>query len=149
MIADRYLADANLAIVALAQIAQKYEDGIRAVRDDWVRGDHKCWKDLVAMFQLLPEGFTLPATDTRVELEYCKQYIESCHHPGVNYVSPQTRIEELEHALREAYHFIHKGIEVRMTDQWPALQTVLRHTLPIIEDALHISPKEGPPDNGH
>ncbi len=71
-------------------------EAIRKVRDDWVRGDHKCWLDLVALFQTLPEGFTLPERDTAVDLKNCEQYIASCHHPGVTYVSPQVRIEELE-----------------------------------------------------
>ena len=76
--------------------------GIRKLRDDWVRGDDKCWKDLVELFQILPEGFIPPAHDTRVELANCEKYIASCHHPDVTYTSPQRRIEELEKDLAEA-----------------------------------------------
>lgn len=83
------------------ELYQRLLTAARAARDAWGRGDDKCWKDLVAIFQALPEGFELPATDTRVELAYCEQYLRSCHHPGVKYVSPQRRIEELETALRE------------------------------------------------
>lgn len=69
---------------------------VRKLRDTWVRGDDKCWKDLVELFQVLPEGFTPPASDTLVELANCEKYIKSCHHPDTVYVSPQRRIEELE-----------------------------------------------------
>lgn len=76
------------------------EDGIRAVRDQW-RGDDKCWLDLFKLFALLPEGFTPPARDATVDLENCKKFIERCHQPGPEYVSPQVRIGELEECLKE------------------------------------------------
>lgn len=79
---------------------ERLEAGIRKLRDDWLNGDDKCWKDLEELFKLLPEGFTPPARDESVELENCKKYIASCHHPEVKYVSPQVRIAELEEALR-------------------------------------------------
>ena len=66
---------------------------IRKHRDQ--RGDDRCWQDDHEMYAVLPEGFTPPATDTAVELENCKRYIE-CRHGGTEYVSPQRRIEELE-----------------------------------------------------
>jgi uncharacterized coiled-coil protein SlyX len=69
---------------------------VRWVRDQWQAGDDKCWKDLEELFKLLPEGYEIPKRDSRVELKLCEQYIASCHHPGVEYVSPQRRIEELE-----------------------------------------------------
>jgi len=69
---------------------------IRKHRDSWVRGDDKCWKDNVDLYQVLPEGFKLPPMDSTCELANCVKYIESCHHPDIKYVSPQIRIEELE-----------------------------------------------------
>jgi hypothetical protein len=75
------------------------EQGIRDVKDAWENGDDKCWKDLEKLFSLLPEGYVIPQRDESVELSLCQQYIKSCHHPGVKYVSPQKRIEELEYLL--------------------------------------------------
>jgi hypothetical protein len=72
------------------------EENIRKHRDSWLNGDDKCWKDNVELYKLLPEGFELPERDESVELEDCKKYLHSCHHPGVAYVSPQRRIEMLE-----------------------------------------------------
>jgi hypothetical protein len=91
----------NVACDKIDERINTLENGIRKLRDDWVRGDDKCWKDLVALFKLLPEGFELPEQDTCVELENCRKYINSCHHPGVTYTSPQRRIEELEAENKE------------------------------------------------
>ncbi len=66
------------------------------------RGDDRCWKDYEKLFQMLPEGYTAPAVDTIIELENCRKYLNSCNDPGVTYVSPQRRIEELERRLTEA-----------------------------------------------
>ncbi len=48
-------------------IVERYEAGIRAHRD--ARGDDRCWRDDVALYQLLPEGYVAPALDSVVELE--------------------------------------------------------------------------------
>ena len=85
----------RVAVPELAENA-KYRQAIRRVRDAWANGDDACWRDLVDLFQTLPEGFVLPEQNESVELDLCRQYIRSCHHPEVAYVSPQRRIEELE-----------------------------------------------------
>lgn len=83
----------------LAEEVAKLWAGIRHLRDEWLRGDNKCWKDIEELAKLLPEGFTPPARDTFCELENCKRYIESCHHPDVEYVSPQVEIERLQQVV--------------------------------------------------
>ncbi len=75
-------------------IVERYEAGIRAHRD--ARGDDRCWRDDVALYQLLPEGYVAPALDSVVELERCKAFISSRQNPATDYVSPQRRIEALE-----------------------------------------------------
>lgn len=72
---------------------------IRAHRDSYLSGDNKCWKDNEELYKLLPEGYEPPKRDTLCELENCKKYIESCHDPRVEYISPQLRIEALEKEL--------------------------------------------------
>jgi hypothetical protein len=79
----------------------KLRQAIRKVRNDWVRGDDKCYLDLFELFKVLPEGFNLPENDTYVDIKFCEQYIRSCHHPDVKYVSPQRRIEELEQIITD------------------------------------------------
>jgi hypothetical protein len=80
----------NVACDKIDERINTLENGIRKLRDDWV-----------PLFKLLPEGFELPEQDTCVELENCRKYINSCHHPGVTYTSPQRRIEELEAENKE------------------------------------------------
>lgn len=72
----------------------KLREAIRKVRE--TKGDDRCWKDWEAVFALLPEGYTSPATDSTIELENCKQFIACSQDPRTKYVSPQRRIEELE-----------------------------------------------------
>ncbi len=79
---------------------QYYQHAIRQHRDSWLNGDDKCYKDNEELYKLLPEGFEIPKRDESVELELCKKYIKSCHHPDVEYVSPQRRIEELYQQVR-------------------------------------------------
>jgi len=76
------------------------EDAIRKHRDSWLNGDDKCWKDNEVLYELLPEGFTPPERDELCELANCQKYIRSCHHPEVNYVSPQRWIEVLETTIK-------------------------------------------------
>jgi hypothetical protein len=69
-------------------------DKIRHIRD--LKGDDKCWKDLEELYQLLPEGYEIPERDTEIELERCRQFIESTRDPRIQYCSPQREIERLE-----------------------------------------------------
>lgn len=77
--------------------AEKYEAAIRRIRDQ--RGDDRCWRDFEELFRLLPEGYTPPARDTTVELEYCRKFIDSLRNPATVYVSPQREIEELRRLI--------------------------------------------------
>lgn len=72
---------------------KKLSDGIREHRD--ARGDDRCWRDDVTLYQLLPEGFAPEKLDSYVELERCKDFIACRQNPSTNYVSPQRRIEAL------------------------------------------------------
>ncbi len=72
-------------------------DAIRKHRDE--RGDNRCWRDDEELYKVLPEGYVPPERDTTVELELCKLYIQCRQNPNTKYVSPQTRIEELEKRL--------------------------------------------------
>src|SRR3954468_1623714 len=83
---------------ALAEV-ERLRAGIRDCRDQ--RGDDRCWRDLEKLYQLLPEGYTPPERDTKVELKRCEKYIEACNHPGTVYVSPQREIDRLEIKERE------------------------------------------------
>lgn len=86
-----------LSAVAVAVVMSlrvwRLEQGIRAHRD--ARGDDRCWRDDEALYQLLPEGFTAEVLDSSVELERCRQFIQSRQNPRTVYVSPQRRIEAL------------------------------------------------------
>lgn len=56
------------------------------------------------------------------------------------------QVATLQGALESAKHFIRKGIEVRMIDQWPVLQRLLPEVMANIEAALAASqPTEGSP----
>lgn len=68
---------------------------IRKVRDQW-HGDDRCYLDLFSLFKILPEGFDCPASDTEVQIGNCIKFIAKSRQPGVEYISPQRRIEELE-----------------------------------------------------
>ena len=96
-----FSAHARADLPRLLDEVERLRAGIRRLRDEWLRGDDKCWKDLETCFALLPEGYTPPARDTCVELENCKRYIASCHDPRVQYTSPQRRIEELESEVEQ------------------------------------------------
>lgn len=67
---------------------------VRRHRDE--RGDDRCWMDDERLYKALPEGYTTPERSEAVELEYCKRFIATRHHPCTTYVSPQVRITELE-----------------------------------------------------
>lgn len=73
-------------------------NAIRKHRDQ--RGDDRCWLNDEELYKVLPEGYTPPVRDTKVELEMCRKFIECRHNPATQYVSPQTRIEELEQVIR-------------------------------------------------
>jgi hypothetical protein len=75
------------------------EAAIRKHRDQ--RGDDRCWLDDEELYATLPEGFTPVVRDSCVELERCKKFIECRHNPATQYISPQRKIEELEHLLRK------------------------------------------------
>jgi len=77
---------------------EKIETAVRLHRD--TRGDDRCWRDDETLYKILPEGYNPPDVDTCVELERCRQYIRSRHHPEIVYVSPQRRIEELESIIK-------------------------------------------------
>ena len=89
----------------------RYQDVIRAVRDQW-HGDDRCWMDLeTRIFPLLPEGYTPPARDSSVELENCRLFIAAAHGGPTEYISPQKRIEELEAESSKLEHRV-KELEV-------------------------------------
>lgn len=71
----------------------KLSAGIREHRD--ARGDDRCWRDDVTLYQLLPEGFAPPKLDSFVEIERCRDFIACRQNPSTEYVSPQRRIEAL------------------------------------------------------
>jgi len=101
------------------------EAAIRAHRESWLNGDDKCWKDNEELYKKLPEGFEPPERDELVEIGLCRQYIASCHHPDVKYVSPQRRIEELERLEAEMRVIVEGGdlqqkvAECLGEDLWP------------------------------
>lgn len=78
---------------------EELEAAIRRHRDQ--RGDDRCWMDDEALYAALPEGYSPPARDSRVELALCEKYIACRHNPGTEYVSPQRRIEELEEEVAD------------------------------------------------
>lgn len=78
----------------IVEYAKSLESAIRKHRDQ--RGDDRCWMDDEELYRSLPEGYTVPARDSSVELAACERFIQCRHNPGVEYVSPQRRIEELE-----------------------------------------------------
>lgn len=73
---------------------RELEGAIRRHRDQ--RGDDRCWLDDEQLYRALPEGYTPPERDAKVELSLCEKYIACRHNPATEYVSPQRRIEELE-----------------------------------------------------
>lgn len=89
-------SDAQYALEEALREVTRLTEAIRAHRDSWLGGDNACWQDNEKLYQQLPEGFAIPERGTFVELKNCERYLASCHHPGIKYVSPQVRIEELE-----------------------------------------------------
>lgn len=87
-------ADNDRFVIHAEAEVERLRAAVRAHRDE--RGDNRCWLDDETLYRVLPEGFTPPARDSAVELERCKAFIASRHHPVTDYVSPQGRIEELE-----------------------------------------------------
>ena len=77
----------------LARIAA-LETAIREHRDQ--RGDDRCWMDDEKLYNILPEGYTPPKRDCRVELKFCERFIATRHNPGTTYVSPEREIEALK-----------------------------------------------------
>lgn len=72
---------------------------IRLHRDE--PGDDRCWLDDEALYSKLPEGYTPPKRDSKVELANCEKFIACRHSERTEYVSPQRRIEELEEQVKE------------------------------------------------
>lgn len=70
----------------LRRRVEALEVAIRAHRDQ--RGDDRCWRDDETLYAVLPEGFTPPAREVTVEIEYCLRYIVARKHPDTEYVSP-------------------------------------------------------------
>lgn len=77
----------------------RLREAIRKHRDQ--RGDDRCWLDDEELYKVLPEGYTPPARDSRVELRYCERYIASRHNPATTYVSPEREIEQLKAELNQ------------------------------------------------
>lgn len=94
----------------------KYEVVIRWIRDQ--RGDDRCWADLEQLYNLLPEGYTVPKRDTLIKLENCKKYIESCNNPATVYVSPEREIENLRRIIRRLHLNYCDIIDREPNDQW-------------------------------
>jgi hypothetical protein len=78
---------------------ERLRTAIRKHRDQ--RGDDRCWMDDEELYKALPEGYFPPERDTSVELEHCKRFIACRRNPATAYVSPERRIEELEHRIKE------------------------------------------------
>jgi chromosome segregation ATPase len=106
------ISDDQYRLAEMTERVEQLENAIRKHRDSWLSGDNACWKDNEELYKLLPEGFTPPERGTLVELKNCERYIASCHHPEVNYVSPQVRIEELEAKVKELQEKIERLEEV-------------------------------------
>lgn len=79
---------------------EKLQTAVRKHRDE--RGDSRCYLDDYELYAALPEGYTPPPYDTKVELKNCERYIASRQDPAVHYVSPEREIERLRAALRRA-----------------------------------------------
>jgi hypothetical protein len=77
---------------------ERLRQAIRNHRDQ--RGDDRCWLDDEELYKALPEGYTPPPRSETVELDCCRRYIATRHHPGTVYISPQRRIEQLEDLLK-------------------------------------------------
>ncbi len=111
------LADATgvgdvLGLLRLNSEVERLRAGIREHRD--TRGDDRCWRDDVTLYQLLPEGFVPAPVDSYVELERCKSFIACRQNPSTEYVSPQRRIEQLEqlvNGLRRGSCWCEAGID--------------------------------------
>jgi hypothetical protein len=84
----------------LAEV-RRLQAAVRHHRDQ--RGDDRCWMDDEELYRALPEGFTPPPRDSRVELANCERYIASRHNPGTEYVSPEREIERLRAELKDAH----------------------------------------------
>lgn len=84
----------SLSYVDQCNEIRRLQEAIRKHRD--YRGDDRCWQDDEDLYRVLPEDFTPPARDCRVELAMCEKYIASRRNPATEYVSSQRRIEELE-----------------------------------------------------
>jgi len=100
------VAELEAKVLELEHKITKYEQGIRRHRDSYLRGDDKCWKDNEILYLLLPEGFKVPQRDQSCELKNCEKYIASCHHPEIQYHSPQDRIDLLEILLFNATYYM-------------------------------------------
>jgi len=87
-------AEALDACAAAFDEVHRLQTAIRTHRD--MRGDDRCWLDDETLYKVLPEGYIPPTRDTAVELDACRQFIQSRHNPATVYISPQRRIEELE-----------------------------------------------------
>lgn len=84
----------------LRDCCEKLLAGIRKHRDQ--RGDDRCWQDDEELYKLLPEGYTPPARDTKVELENCQKFIANRHSPKTQYVSPEREIERLRNEVHKS-----------------------------------------------
>lgn len=63
----------------------KIIEQIRKIRDQF--GDDKCWMDWHTLFEMLPEGYTMPPKDIRLRLEDCERY-QKCLDQCTEYVPP-------------------------------------------------------------
>lgn len=101
--AEAYRTEMNKQVTSVTILGLRIRDleaAIRLHRDQ--RGDDRCWQDDETLYQILPEGYTPPQRDTKVELENCQRYITCRQNPVTVYISPQRRIDELEARLKES-----------------------------------------------
>jgi hypothetical protein len=87
-------------ILDLETQIKSLQKAIRAHRDQ--RGDDRCWLDDETLYRVLPEGYTPPARDSRVELKNCEKFIACRHNPETIYESPEARISSLAAELKES-----------------------------------------------
>lgn len=112
---DVLLTASQCSYKLINRLYEKLSAAVREHRDQ--RGDDRCWMDDEKIYAALPEGYTPPEHDCAVELENCKRYIASRHHPATTYVSPERMVElireEREQAVAEVRgeaHAMHQGL---------------------------------------
>ena len=80
--------------------------------------------------------FQPPGKRVRLKLPMLLELHPEWFSPEFIHGKKSKRIKELTNALKDCIHVMEKGIEVRMTDQWPALAGILPSTLERAKEVL-------------